>query len=67
MDNQPQPIDRIIRFREVLKITGLCRTTINYMCNRGDFPTKIQLGPRSVGFLESDIKHWIAERAKEAR
>ena len=33
----------------------------------GNFPKPIALGPRSVGWLESEISEWIWERVKLTR
>lgn len=42
--------------------TGLSRSSIyNYMA-MGAFPRPISLGPRRVGWLESEIEEWIAIR-----
>jgi predicted DNA-binding transcriptional regulator AlpA len=30
-----------------------------------DFPAPVQLGPRSVGFIESEIEEWIKRRMAE--
>jgi prophage regulatory protein len=33
----------------------------------GEFPASVQLGPRAVGWLESDVSDWISARVKVAR
>jgi predicted DNA-binding transcriptional regulator AlpA len=33
----------------------------------GDFPRKIQLGPRRVGYLLSDVERYVASRYEAAR
>ena len=33
----------------------------------GVFPKPVPLGPRAVGWLESDVSDWIAARVKFAR
>lgn len=57
--------DRIIRFPEAVKLTGLSRSTIHRLLNDGNFPQKIQLSLRAVGFRESDIMDFIATRTGE--
>lgn len=32
----------------------------------GDFPRKIKLGPRRVGYLKSDVEAWLARRFEAA-
>jgi predicted DNA-binding transcriptional regulator AlpA len=34
------------------------------MERRGDFPSRIQVSPQAVGWLESEVDHWIASRAR---
>lgn len=53
---------RILRLPEVKNRTGLSRSTIYSFVAKGIFPRNLSLGPRSVGWLESDIQQWIEER-----
>jgi len=52
----------IWRLPEVLRQTGLSRSTIYEMISRGDFPQQVQLGRRAVGWIAEDVLDWI--RAK---
>ena len=54
--------NRIVRAREVQKMTGLSRTTIWRLENKGDFPRRVSLGVGSVGWLHGDVKRWIDSR-----
>ena len=54
---------KILRLPEVKKITGLGRSSIYSMMEAGTFPRQIPLGMRAVGWLESEIKEWIEQRA----
>jgi len=53
---------RIIRLPEAIKKTGLSRSTIYTLVKRGDFPKQITLTPRTMGFLESEVDQWLADR-----
>ena len=57
---------RVIRVRATAEKFGVTERTINRWCADPStgFPKKIQLGPNSVGFLESEIDGWI-ERNRE--
>ncbi|UCI30515.1 helix-turn-helix transcriptional regulator [Mesorhizobium sp. B4-1-4] len=33
----------------------------------GDFPRKIQLGPRRIGYLKSDVEAWLMARHETAK
>jgi prophage regulatory protein len=49
----------IWRLPEVLRQTGLSRSTIYEMVRRGDFPRQVQLGRRAVGWIADDVDEWI--------
>ncbi len=64
---QSNPNTKILRLREVLSRTGLSRSTIYEIVGKGTFPKPINLAPRAVGWLESEIDTWIAERIAASR
>jgi len=57
-----QPSNNIIRLPAVIKKTGLSRSTIYALVSRKEFPPRIQLSPRSMGFLESEVDQWLADK-----
>ena len=57
----------ILRRHQVQQRTGLSRSTLYQYIKDGAFPASVQLGPRAVGWLESDISDWITARVKLAR
>ncbi|MDZ7747677.1 MAG: AlpA family transcriptional regulator [Halofilum sp. (in: g-proteobacteria)] len=54
----------VLRCREVEQRVGLSCSTLYYWIQRGEFPAPVRLGPRAVGWRESDIDRWISERAE---
>lgn len=54
--------DRMLRRPEVAKIVGLSPTTLWRMEKAGCFPARRQLSAGAVGWLESEVLSWIAER-----
>ena len=48
----------IIRLREVMRRTGLSRSTIYRRVSNGEFPNKVDLGGTTVGWLE-DVDEYI--------
>jgi prophage regulatory protein len=54
--------DMYLRVGQVVARTGLSRATIYNMMKQGSFPMKTALGVRAVGWLESEIVHWMASR-----
>lgn len=54
---------RIVRMPELLQKIGLSKASIYNRVAAGSFPKPINLGGRSVGWLESSVEQWIAERS----
>lgn len=59
-------IDRIIRWDEVLQITGAARSTVYLWVKQGKFPKPRKLGPRAAGWKSSEIHDWIHSREHAA-
>jgi len=57
-------IPKLIRVKSVIDLTGLSKSYIYDLSNRGLFPKTIQLVPggTSVAWLESEIQEWIESR-----
>ena len=55
-------IDRILRCKDVMAITGLSHSTLYAMMNEGTFPPAIKLSKRAVGWRESVVRAWIDAR-----
>lgn len=55
--------ERFLRLGEVKDRTGLSRSTIYSWIKLGQFPASHSLGNRLVGWLESEVASWIADRA----
>jgi len=67
MNEANQPRLSILRRKQVQARTGLSRSTIYLYIKDGLFPKPIALGPRAVGWVESEVSEWIAARMKLAR
>lgn len=57
----------ILRRRQVEQRTGLSRSTLYQYMKDGFFPKPVSLGPRAVGWIESEVSDWIASRIRIAR
>lgn len=55
---------RILRLKDVIEKTGLARSTIYKYVDAGTFPEPIPLGGRSVGWVDSEVHQWIAEKVE---
>ncbi|HBO8907576.1 TPA: helix-turn-helix transcriptional regulator [Pseudomonas aeruginosa] len=56
---------RIIRLKEVVRFTGLARSTIYKLIGSGDFPKPVPLVGRCVGWVDSEVHNWILARIEE--
>jgi prophage regulatory protein len=57
-------MERILRIGEVREITGLARTTIWRLERERQFPARLQLASRSVGWLASEVMAWLETRTR---
>ena len=55
-------LDRFIRPREIVALTGLSPATIWRRERAGDFPQRRQISPGAVGWLASEIQAWMEAR-----
>lgn len=53
---------KILRINDLVNLLGLSKVTIWRMEHRGQFPKRIKLTDRIVGWRESDVLEWIKKR-----
>lgn len=56
----PTRAGRLMRMHEVIKATGLGRSTIYELMKINDFPKQVKLGCRWVAWRSEDIEDWMA-------
>lgn len=60
--------ETFLRMRDVQRVTGLGRSTIYRLIEQKHFPKPINLlGPRSVAWLESEVRAWQKAKIAESR
>lgn len=57
----------IMRRKQVEARTGLSRSTIYQRMADGSFPKAVSLGPRAVGWIESEVSDWLAAQVEQSR
>ena len=57
----------LLRLLEVRARTGLSRSEIYRREGLGEFPKRVSLGARSVGWPSDEIQEWIETRIRESR
>lgn len=55
-----------VRVPAAVAMTGIPRSTLYKMEAQGEFPRKVKLGGRSVGFYLHEIEEWLASRPRVA-
>lgn len=55
-------LPRLLRLHQVGEITGLRRSMIYQLEADGNFPRRVKLATRAVGWVESEIRDWIEAR-----
>lgn len=55
---------QVLRLAAVMHKTGLPKSTIYLRINQGVFPGQVRLGPRSVGWLLTDVDAWLDQRVR---
>ncbi len=60
-DNPSTPL-AFMRWSEVLSEIPVGANTVRDMIARGEFPSPVPLGPRTVGFVRDEIEAWKRER-----
>ena len=58
---------QILRLPQVCAVTGLKRSMIYQLEAEQRFPNRIKIGVRAVGWIESEVRAWIAMRIAESR
>lgn len=52
---------RLLRISDVMNLTGLPKSTIYLKIKNKQFPSQLQIGTRSVAWLEGEIQDWILQ------
>ena len=52
----------IYRLPAVCEVTGLSKATIYRLLARGEFPERVKLSPRCVGWRVAEVDAWLAAR-----
>ncbi len=62
MQEVTERAERILRVDSVCNRIGYGRSKLYSMLNTGEFPCGIKVGPRRVGWRESQVDAWIKSR-----
>ncbi|RME59835.1 MAG: AlpA family transcriptional regulator [Caldilineae bacterium] len=60
-------MDRLLRLKSVLDLTGLSRSRVYELIAAGAFPAPVKIGARAVAWRASEIAAWIDSRPPARR
>lgn len=60
-------LQTFLRLKQVKALTGLSRSSIYGAIKKGDFPSSVSIGARSVAWTEESIAHWQASKIEHSR
>ena len=52
----------MIKLSTVMQVTGLGRSSIYNFIQKGEFPSQVKLGQRSVAWVEKEVNDWLDAR-----
>lgn len=52
----------LIKLKDVLAITGLSRSFVYALAQKGEFPKPVKLSERSSAWVEAEVTEWIEYR-----
>lgn len=58
-------MQKMMKASEVTALTRRSRSSLYDDMERGAFPRPVKLGPRSVAWLESEVRDWLDARVAE--
>ena len=66
---QPDFQDEVsfLRLPELKSVTGLSKSSLYALIRAKSFPSPVQLGPRTVAWVRSEVRQWAAERISKSR
>lgn len=51
-----------MRLPDVCRVVGLGRSMVYHLESEGTFPQRVHIGLRAVGWVESEVRTWVARR-----
>ena len=60
----PLSPESFLRLPEVMRKTGMSRSTIYRLAAEGNFPKQFRLGPRTSGWRWGEVRSWLESRKR---
>lgn len=56
---------RLMRMKEVIRVTGMSRSFIYKRISEGEFPSAVSLSVKSTAWVEHEVQAWIADKIRQ--
>lgn len=57
----------LIRLPEVIKRTGISRSSIYRLVNKNKFPAPVKISEKAIAFIEREVNDWIENLINSSR
>lgn len=58
---------QILRLPDVCRATGLGRSMVYQLEAASQFPQRVKIGARAVGWIEAEVQTWLEDRVRRSR
>ena len=58
---------KVLRLPQVCEVTGLRRSMIYQLEAEQQFPRRIKIGVRAVGWIQGEVQQWVVQRIERSR
>ncbi|WP_049071879.1 helix-turn-helix transcriptional regulator [Klebsiella michiganensis] len=62
-----QKYENFIRLSEVIKRTGISRSSIYRLVNKNKFPAPVKISEKAIAFIEREVNDWIENLINSSR
>ncbi|MFM9890729.1 MAG: helix-turn-helix transcriptional regulator [Rickettsiales bacterium] len=67
ISNSPPWYNKVLRLPEVVKRTGLSKSSVYKLIKEGKFPKQMEISQRCRGWDEDEIQDWILARLSKKK
>lgn len=67
MENMSNGAVQLLRRNDVLRRCAFSNSTLYRLIRTGEFPAPIQLSPRAIAWVESEVNNWLQQRVEASR
>lgn len=58
-------MQKLLRLKQVMEMTGLSRSYVYELAKQGKFPKPVKLSEKSVAWVDQEVREWIDQRIEQ--